>query len=222
VPQLIQGSVNVTLHADTTDWYFWINRPSNRAYLTFVNLFNVNAYFMVGTQIDPIPAPPSAVTQLLGSGSFAAIDVNALSSGNGFATGMQFTSGFDKSISLVGNWYGYVNASVGAGFDLTLFKVNETAHCSGSSEPIGINSWYCMGQVYGYINAGLGVRRIVDNEIKQTINLIGINSAFLLQGRLPKPTFVSGALAVRFEFLTFDFGVTAQVEFGNDCPIVYN
>jgi hypothetical protein len=221
VPNLLQGTMNIKLHVDQNNWYFWLNRPVNRASLTLVGLFNVNAYFMIGTQIDPLPPPPSYVTDLVGSGSFASIDQAALSSGNGFLTGMQFNSSVYKELPLVANWYGYAGAAFGAGFDVMLMKVSPTAHCSGSSDPIGINRWYLMGQVYGYVNGNLGVKKIVDGEVRQDFNILSLSAAFLLQGRLPKPTFVYGALALRFEFLTFDINVTTDVAFGNDCSIVY-
>lgn len=222
IPSFATGQVNVKIHIDQNDWYVWINRPTNRAYVSLVGLFTINAYFMVGTQIDPIPAPPNAVTQLLGQGSFANMNMSAISSGDGFASGAAFTSVIDESIPLLGNWHGFVYANCGAGFDVTMFRVNPNTHCSGSTDPVGINSWYCMGQVYGYINASLGVKRIVDNEVKENITLAGINTAFLLQGKLPKPTYVSGSLAVQFQFLTFNVGVTTNVSFGNDCTFVTN
>lgn len=221
VPNLLQGNMNVRLHISPNDWYFWLNRPSNRANLSLVGLFNVNAYFMVGTQIDPLPPPPGYVTQIVGSGSFASINQNALSSGNGFLAGMQFNSGFDKQFHLAGNWYGYATAAFGAGFDVMLMKVAPTAHCQGASDPIGINSWYCMGQVYAYLNGGLGARRIVDGNITQEFNIASLSAACLLQGRLPKPTFVSGAIGLRFEFLTIDVTVNTDVSLGNDCTIIY-
>lgn len=221
VPNLLQGNVNVKMYVDPTDWYFWLNRPSNRANLTLVGLFNVNTYFMIGTQIDPLPPPPSVVTTALGAGSFASIDQSALTSGNGFLCGMQFNSSIYKQMHLAGNWYGYASASLGAGFDVMLMKVSSTAHCEGSTDPIGINRWYCMGQVYGYVDGGLGAKRIVDGEVRQDFSVVSLGAAFLLQGRLPKPTFVSGALALHFQFLTIDLEVSANVEFGNDCPIVY-
>lgn len=221
VPNLLQGNVNLKIHVDPDNWYFWLNRPSYRANLTLVGLFNVNTYFMIGTQLDPLPPPPAAVTNALGSGSFASIDQGKLSSGNGFLTGMQFNTGFNKEFHLAGNWYGYATAMLGAGFDVMMIKVSPTAHCEGSTDPIGINRWYCMGQVYGYLNGGLGARRIKDGEIKQDFNVISLNAAFLLQGRLPKPTFVYGAVALQFQFLTIDVTVSADVEFGNDCQIIY-
>ncbi len=220
VPNVASGAVNVKVHIDQQDWYVWINRPSNRAYVTIVDFLTINAYFMIGTQIDPIPPPPNAVTQLLGTSNFGGIDQAAISSGNGFAAGAGFSAPFNRQINLFGNWYGCVTADCGAGFDVTMFKVSPTAHCEGSSETIGINRWYCMGQVYGYVSASIGVKRIVDGDVKENITLIGINTAFLLQGRLPKPTYVSGALAVQFTFLTFDVGVTADVSFGNNCNIL--
>lgn len=219
VPNLLTGNMNVKMHIAPGDWYFWLNRPSHRANLTLVGLFNVNAYFMVGTQIDPLPPPPGCVTQLVGNGNFTSIDQNALSTGNGFLAGMQFNTGFDKELHLVGNWYGYAAASIGAGFDMMLMKVAPTATCNGS--PVGINRWYCMGQVYAYISGGLGARKIVDGEIRQEFNIVSLSAACLLQGRLPKPTFVYGAVGLRFEFLTIDVTVNADVQLGNDCTIVY-
>jgi len=221
VPNLLQGNINLKIHVDQNDWYFWLNRPTNRANLTLVGMFNVNAYFMIGTQIDPLPPPPIYVTNMVGSGSFVNIDQTALTSGNGFLTGMQFNSSIYKQMQLVNNWYGYASAGFGGGFDVMLMKVSPTAHCQGSTDPIGINRWYLMGQVYGYVNGGLGVKKIVDGEVRQEFNLISISTAFLLQGRLPRPTFVYGALALNFQFLTFDIDVSADVAFGNDCPIIF-
>jgi hypothetical protein len=122
---------------------------------------------------------------------------------------------------LVGNWYGYAGAGFGGGFDVMLMKVSPTAHCEGSSNPIGINRWYLMGQVYGYVSGGLGVKKIVDGDVRQDFTICSLEAAFLLQGRLPKPTFVYGALGLRFEFLTIDISVTTDVAFGNDCQIIY-
>ncbi|MES2555561.1 MAG: hypothetical protein V4604_05380 [Bacteroidota bacterium] len=221
VPNLLQGNINLKIHVDQNDWYFWLNRPANRANLTLVGMFNVNAYFMIGTQIDPLPPPPYYVTDMVGSGSFVNIDQTALTSGNGFLTGMQFNSSIYKELPLINNWYGYAGAGFGGGFDVMLMKVSPTAHCEGSTDPIGINRWYLMGQVYGYVNGNLGVKKIVDGEVRQDFNILSLSTAFLLQGRLPKPTFVYGALALRFEFLTFDINVSADVAFGNDCPIIY-
>jgi len=221
VPNLLQGNVNLKIHTDPGNWYFWLNRPTNRANLSLMGYFNVNAYFMIGTQVDPLPPPPAAVTDLLGAGSFASIDQTALTTGNGFLTGMQFNTSIYKELHLLGNWYGYASAGLGAGFDVMLMKVSPTAHCEGSTDPIGINRWYCMGQVYGYLNGGLGAKRIVDGEVKQDIQVISLSTAFLLQGRLPKPTFVYGALALRFQFLVIDVTVNADVSVGNDCTIVY-
>lgn len=220
VPNLLTGNMNLKLHIAPDDWYFWLNRPMNRANLNLVDLFNVNTYFMVGTQIDPLPAPPAYVTQLVGAGSFANIDQNALSSGSGFLAGMQFQSGFDKQFPLVGNWYGYAMANFGAGFDMMLMKVSPTAHCQGSTQPIGINRWYAMGQVYGYLNGGLGARRIVNGHPTQSFNIVSLSAACLLQGRLPKPTFISGAVGLRFQFLTIDATVNTDISFGNDCQIL--
>jgi hypothetical protein len=221
VPNFLQGNLMIKMYASPTDWYFWLNRPTNRASLTLVGLFNVNTYFMIGTQIDPLPPPPYYVTNIVGAGNLVNIDQSALSTGNGFVTGMQFNSSVYREMPLVGNWYGYAGAGFGGGFDVMLMKVSPTAHCEGSSNPIGINRWYLMGQVYGYVSGGLGVKKIVDGDVRQDFTICSLEAAFLLQGRLPKPTFVYGALGLRFEFLTIDISVTTDVAFGNDCQIIY-
>lgn len=222
MPGSINGNVNITFHSDTNVWYLWINRPSNRATLNVHNLFSASAYFQAGEQIDPIPPPPPCITNLLNVTSFSGINMDSISKGKGLATGMRFDVGMDKEFHVAGNWYGFVNASLIAGFDLTMIEVSETAHCVNSTEQIGTNGWYCMGQVYGYINAGVGARRKEDGSITNTLNLFQLQTAFLLQGRFPKPTYVSGAIAVQLSFLTFNVSATVNASFGDNCQIVYN
>ncbi|MFN6084562.1 MAG: hypothetical protein ACK476_06485, partial [Fluviicola sp.] len=95
-PNVLYGVSNVTLHVDTTNWYFWLNRPSNRAEVNVVNVFQANAYFMIGTQIDPMPPPPAYVLNLVSSSPIISTNTSQVSSGQGFATGMQIGISVDE------------------------------------------------------------------------------------------------------------------------------
>ncbi|MDG1332051.1 MAG: hypothetical protein P8P74_06965 [Crocinitomicaceae bacterium] len=220
VPNTMTGSANLTIHVDSTDWYFWLNRPTNRAYVNVYNMFYVNAYFMVGTQIDPIPPPPSYIVNAVGPGAISTADLTAAGTGDGFAMGVEFGTQFGGEFPDDTEWRGFVNVQVGAGFDLMLFNASNY-HCSGSSDPVGVNGYYCYGQVYAYLNGALGVKRYKTNGDINTYNLGSMQVAALLQGKFPKPTFIYGAINVQANVLNIiDFNFTADVEFGNDCSLV--
>lgn len=221
VPGKLTGGLNIALHVDENDWYFWLNNPVNRANLNLVNVFYVNTYFMIGTEIMPIPPPPSYITNIVGSGALNTIDLAAVGNGNGFATGMEFGVNFGGEFPSNTNWRGYVAVNVGGGFDLMLINV-QNAHCSGSSEPVGVNGYYAMGQVYAYLDGGLGVRKYKDNgDLKNEYNLGSLQVAALLQGKLPKPTFVYGAIGIQANVLgVINFSFTADVELGDNCTLV--
>lgn len=224
-PNVLTGGVNVTIHVDTNDWYFWLNRPSNRANVVIFNIFNINAYFMVGTQLDPIPAPPSYITNAMSAASLTPVDFSPTATGNGFAFGAQFSTVFGGEFPQSTKWRGFVDVNVGAGFDLLMFNASNY-HCSGSSEPVGMNGFYCQGQVYAYIGGALGVRRYKDNgagELDEQFNLGSLQVAALLQGKFPKPTYVYGALAIQANVLgIIDLSFNADIELGNNCSLVAN
>lgn len=222
VPSVLTGNCNLAIHIDPNNWYFWLNRPSNRASVNVFNLFTAQTYFMVGTQIDPIPAPPSYVTNLISPSPVIAIDYSQISTGQGFATGFMIGASFGGEFPKTGNWRGYASAGIGGGFDITMFKLSPTAHCSGVSGKLGFNQWYIVGQVYAWLNGSMGARHYKDDgTLKKEYSIASINAAALLQGRLPKPTFVYGAIAFEVRLLgiiSFDFN--ADIEVGNGCTIV--
>ncbi len=222
VPGILQGNCNLKIHIDKHDWYFWLNRPSNRATIEVLNLFTANTYFMIGTQIDPMPPPPSYVTNLVSSSPIISTDMSAVSTGNGFATGMMIAANFGGEFPKETNWRGYAYASVGAGFDITMFKLSPTAHCSGSTSKVGFNNWYLMGQVYAWLSGGMGVRHYKDDgTLKKEYSVASIDAAALLQGRLPKPTFVYGAVGFSVKLLgIINLDFQADIEIGNDCQII--
>lgn len=223
VPSVLTGGVNLTVHVDENDWYFWLNRPSNRAYLNIVELFYANMYFMIGTQIDPIPAPPSYIVNAVGAGSITPIDLAAVGAGGGFATGVEAGVSFSGEFPKTTNWRGFISAQVGVGFDLVLFNASNV-HCAGSTTPVGVNGYYAQGQVYAYINGALGVKKYNDQgDLKKTYNLGSLQVAALMQGKLPKPTFVYGAVNIQASVLNvINLNFTADFELGTNCNLVAN
>ncbi len=227
-PGTLSGGLNIQVHVDTNDWYFWLNDPINRANLNLANIFFVNTYFLVGTQIAPIPPPPSYVTNLVGAGTIGSLDVNALGTGGGFATGMEFGVNFDREFPKVGTkWRGYVQCNIGGGFDVMMLNV-QNAHCSGSTDPVGVNGYYAMGQVYVYLGGSFGLRKYRNDDDqmpaqqpKNTYNVGSLQVAALLQGKLPKPSFIYGAIGLQANILgVINHSFTADVEFGTDCTLV--
>ena len=220
IPGTLTGGLNIALHIDRNDWYFWLNNPVNRANLNLINIFYVNTYLMVGTQIMPIPPPPSYITNLVGAGSLGSLDLDAIGNGNGFAMGMEFGVNFGGEFPKTTKWRGYVSVNIGGGFDIMLINV-QNARCSGSTDPVGVNGYYAMGQVYVYLDGGLGVRKYKDGSLKKQYSLGSLQVAALLQGKLPKPSYVYGAVAIRAELLgIIDFTFKADVKFGTNCTLV--
>jgi len=219
-PGTLSGGLNIAVHIDTNDWYFWLNNPLNRANVNLVNLFYANTYFMIGTQIMSILPPPSYVTNLVGAGGIGNIDMAALNSGGGFATGMEVGVQFGGEFPKDTKWRGFVDVSIAAGFDIMLLNV-QNAHCSGITEPVGVNGYYAMGQVYAYLSGALGVRKYKNDKLKNTYNLGSLQVAALLQGKLPKPSYVYGAVGIQANVLgIINFSFNADVEFGTDCTLV--
>jgi hypothetical protein len=221
VPDKLSGGINIDVHIDQNDWYFWLNRPANRAHLNLAGLFDINTYFMIGTIIDPVPAPPSYVTNLVGGGSIGNIDLAAIGNGNGFATGVQFGTTMLGEFPKNTQWRGFISLFVGGGFDLMMVNVNGST-CQGSTEPVGVNGYYCFGQVYAYLDGSFGARKYNGgNEMQNEYQLGNLQVAALLQGKLPKPTFVYGALGIQASILgIINFEFNADVEFGTDCQLV--
>ncbi|HLW10405.1 MAG TPA: hypothetical protein VKX35_08400 [Fermentimonas sp.] len=222
VPSVLHGGLNIKLHISEEDWYFWLNRPSQRAYVTVVDILNANTYFMVGTQVDPIPSPPSYVTNLVGAGSLQNIDYSAVSTGGGFVSGMNFNIGFNGEFPKSTKWRGYVGLNLGGGFDAMLMKLSSTANCRGRSGNVGINNYYVLGQVYIYMNGSLGARKYKNNELKKTYSIGSLSMAALLQGKLPNPTFLYGAVGVEAQVLgIINFNFNVEMEIGTDCNLIY-
>jgi hypothetical protein len=55
-------------HIDPSTWYIHFGKPYNRVMVNLASMAAVNAYIMLGNQLEPIPPPPTEVMQIFGHG----------------------------------------------------------------------------------------------------------------------------------------------------------
>jgi len=218
----LTGSLWTKLYVSPDLWYFWLGRPDNPATVSVKDIGSVNAYFMLGQNLLPMPPPPPEVSSVFGQiGSQRS--TGDIATGNGVALGVNFNAGFDTGFNITDRLGIYGSGYAGAGFDMTLFKYGPTTHCDGSSaDEFGMNHWYLQGQVYAYMGLDFGCTWQKLNGEVSTFNIMTANAAMLMQGKLPKPTFVYGGVHLDASFLggIVEVDVTAEIEFGEDCDIV--
>lgn len=221
----ISGQANSKIHIEPTIWYVCVGRPSSPASLSLIGFGTASAYVLVGNQLEPMAAVPSQVSSLVSSNGLNNLrDANALSNASGFVGGVRIASSFSnekegndnrtESIRI------YAYFAYGAGLDMMLANYGSNAHCSGSTEQVGLNGWVASGQLYCYLQGGVGIKgKALGQEFDITV-LSGTVAA-ILAGKVPKPSYLYGALACEYVILgiikgsfTFDF------ELGNNCSIV--
>lgn len=218
---ILTGNVNVKAHIDPDKWYFWAGRPSAPAFINVANLASGNAYLMVGQELEAMAPPPSNLTAVFNDNNLGSQrNVSEINSGNGYAVGLSFSSYFDKAVGW-DNFELYGSGSIGAGFDMTMYKYAPTVRCAGSSTlGIGMNNWYLNGRLYAWLSVNAGIRGNFSGN-NFDITLVSANAAVLLNGKLPKPTFVEAKVhldATVLEFIHVD--VDFDFSFGEDCTIV--
>ncbi len=213
-------------HSQPGKWYLHIGTPTDPIGIKFgIGSFYIKttAYFMVGHDMPAFPPPPAQVISILAQSGLnyqSNISSSSVAGGRGIAFGaaVAVQTGDLRFLIL------YANFSAGLGFDVMLKDFGTTARCAGApNDPIGINGWYAMGQAYAYFQGELGIN-IKLFFIKKKIVLIRGGAAAILQARMPRPTWVGGALGVYVNILgglikaNFNF----KFSFGNDCQIVYD
>lgn len=181
------------IHVDPDDWYFYIGRPSQMFGIDVARLAVAQAYFMIGTQVEPIPAPPREVMEIFNEIDPGLMrDENALGRGRGFATGAHFRVGFDTGDKLRPF---YAMLMIGAGADIMLRDFGE-AYCEGRSGRIGIDGWYASGQAYVFLIGKVGIR------VRRTnYDFLSLGAAAMLQAKLPNPTWMKGQIGGRYSIL---------------------
>lgn len=220
IQSALYGSASSKLYISPDKWYFWLGRPTAPCYVNLVNIASVNAYFMMGQELEPMPPPPSQLLSLINSNHLdEQRNMTAITGGNGIAVGVNFSRTFEKEFG----WDAfeiYGSGGVVAGFDVTMYKYGPNARCEGSTVPgVGIKNWYLNGQLYAWvgINAGIRGHLIVDFDI----TLLQTNVAILVQGKLPKPTWAAGYVHIDVTVLEFIHAdLDFAVEFGNYCNVI--
>ncbi len=211
------------LHVSPEKWYCYAGTPEDRLGIILnlaVARLETGSYFMVGTQIPTFPPPPENVRRILGPELYPIknnINEGSLKTGSGFAFGLDLGLRADINFLIL-----YANMSAGVGGDLMLRQYPD-AHCEGSSEPLGINSWYANGRVYAYLEGEIGVK--VDLMfIHGKIPIIQGATAAMLEGGGPKPTWAKGYMRVRFSVLggKVSGDMKMKMSLGDECTIVSN
>ena len=217
----LSGSGTAMLHFDQNIWYVYIGRPQSRIEVSVAGLANFSAYFEAGKEIDPMPPPPQNVTSVVSAnGLDNQRNQTALDNGGGFAFGAAFSNGFDGQVGFE-HWYIYYNFSAGAGFDIMVLNYGPNAHCTNSTDAIGINGWYASGQVYAYLQGGVGIHGHVSGQ-DFDYTIATISAAAVLQAKVPNPNWVGGAMGCDYDVLG---GIVSghcdfSFELGNQCAIM--
>ncbi len=210
------------MHIGPGEWYVYMGTPVDRMGIQFgLGSFSLktSGYFMAGSKVLDSPPPPQMVADILGIEMKQLDymrDLNALADGRGFAFGTDFSvSTGDINFLIL-----YANFEAGAGFDMMLRDYG-SAHCEGSSDPVGINGWYANGQAYAYLQGEVGVS-IRLFGIKKKFSVFSGGSAVLLQAKLPAPTAFKGYMAVHVDVLGGLVSGTfrLKISLGDDCHIV--
>jgi hypothetical protein len=207
---------SAVLHFAPDEWYIHIGTPEQRIGLNFIGLVKTGAYFMVGTYIPGMPAPPQAVSDILGGMDLNFMrNENALANGGGFA----FGAGLEIKTPRIEVLIFYGQFSAGLGFDIML-KNYGSARCAGGSGPIGINGWYASGQAWAYFQGSIGV--FVDlTFIKGEFEILRIGAAAVLQAKLPNPLWMRGVVGGQFSILggLVSGNCRFSITIGEECQI---
>lgn len=218
----VTGNGQATLHFEPGLWYIHIGRPQTRVTLSVGGVGNFSAYFETGQQIDPMPPPPSQVTSVVSmNGLYDQRDEVALTGGSGLAFGASFGTGMNGGFNIGENFEVYYSIAAGAGFDIMVMNYGANAHCQNSTATVGINGWYSTGQIYAYLQGGVGISGEVMNQ-QFNVNILSLSAAAILQARLPNPTWVGGAVGCDYDILggLVNGHVDCSFQLGNQCTII--
>ncbi|RFM25853.1 hypothetical protein [Deminuibacter soli] len=200
------------------DWWVYIGKPSQMMGLTIADIATVQSYFMIGSKVENMPPPPPEVTGVLtGINADFMQAENAMSKGQGMGFGAHFKVGFnfDKDGIPI-----YASFGIGAGTDILLRNYGE-ARCKGSENPIGVNGWYASGQAYAYLQGKVGIKVKIFGK-KKRFDIVNLAAAALLQAKLPNPSWMQGAVGVKYSILggLIKGSASVKVTIGTECEIV--
>lgn len=202
------------IHVDPKDWYTYIGRPTQMFGLNIAGIATAKTYFMMGTKIENLPAPPREVQEVFGKIDLRLMrDDLAAAGGRGIATGVHFKVGFDSENNLRPF---YIAMAVGAGTDVMLRDYGD-AQCVGRSGSIGIDGWYASGQAYVFLKGNVGIR-----VKRRNFDIVSLGLAALLQAKLPNPTWMKGQVAGKYKVMGGLVKGKFHLSFtiGDECEII--
>ena len=180
-------------------WYINLGKPSYRNALE-VQIPGTDAgvkftsYLNIGTDIEPMPDPPSNVMRITGASNFMANE-SRRASGNGFA----FGASLDVDTGDLRFLMFYASFQAGLGFDINLQRYDDV-FCINTNDELGINGWYASGQVWGYFEGEIGIKtRLWGRDIEAPI--IQLGAAAILQAKLPNPFWAKATVGGYYSIL---------------------
>lgn len=226
---LVSGEYNMGLTAvnvyfkfrGNKEFFFYAGTPQEPMKINFqltqgLRLGQVNAYFMIGTQMPSIPT----LAQVFAEEGFTLPSSFQAISGRRFLQGDNSIA-FGARLRITPRTYSFLmfRASLRAmaGFDASLTRFNETPTC-GSNGTFGMNNWYVQGQAYAAFYGALSMS--IDLFFYSgRVKIAELEAGAALQARLPNPTWMMGFLYGRYSVLggrvkgSFKF----KVEVGDQC-----
>ncbi len=188
-------SGNMLMHFSPQKWFVKIGDPyAQRVQIQLLKILKVNAYIMAGKDLPPPPPLPKDVLDLVGAVP-AAIRPGQLSTGDGFAFGAEA----DLNTGDLQFLFFYARIRLLLGFDMALLNFGPNATC-GDGSPLGDNGWYAMGQLYAMAEAAVGIKVDV-GFIQGQFEILSLKAGVALQGGLPKPTWLAGAVGGQYSIL---------------------
>lgn len=114
-----------------------------------------------------------------------------------------------------GPLYGSLGAIIGC--DLAL-KELEGMYCGDGRAIKGLNGYYGMGQVYGYVYGDVGVQ-IKIFGIKEKFSLCDLAAGAVISAGMPSPTWMRGVFGVKGEIFggAISFNTSAKFNIGKPC-----
>lgn len=215
----LSGGGQNLVHIEDSKWYVFVGKPSQRVNVNIYGLASVNSYFMVGTEVEPMPPPPAYVNVAYNNSR----NMQSVSAGNGFVAGAGFATDSEGKLG----WdffeiYYYMHA--GVGFDVMLGKYKDPWHCNGRTGAPGYRGWYAQGNIWAYVDGGVGVKGDIDIagiKNKFDFTIASVSFAAILSGKMPNPIYVEGAIHANYNILSV---VKGDVDFnfhsGTDCALV--
>ncbi len=214
----IEGSTWSQLYISPNHWHFYAGSPSNPGIVTFYNFASASTYLMLGMDLPPMAPPPPQVASVMPQYT-AQRDIQATSVGKGVATGAALEFAFEKKVDFK-SFEIYSSGYAGAGFDMTMYQYADGTHCKEGAASFGMNNWYLNGQLYAFVTMDVGLAgELAGKNID--VSLISANSAMLLAGKLPNPSYISGNIHLDAKVLNvIDVKLDLKFDKGTECEII--